>query len=87
MLINMCTNTPTTSFMSACTSYVHSHIYIADMKLKEESKCTITSEGSIFVKITNNIVMLTFCGFHWYPYFGVECSLWHFEEANGALAS
>ena len=36
----MCVNTP--------TSYVHTHIYIADMCTKEVSKCTVTSERNNF---------------------------------------
>ena len=28
--------------------YAHTHIYIADMRTKEVSKCTVTSERSIF---------------------------------------
>ena len=35
-------------FMSTCTSYVPTHIYIADMRTKEVSKCTLTSERSVF---------------------------------------
>ena len=31
-----------------CTSYVPTLIYIADMHTKEVSKCTVTSELSIF---------------------------------------
>ena len=34
--------------MSMCASYVPMHIYIADMCMKEVSKCTVTSERSIF---------------------------------------
>ena len=34
--------------MSTCTSYVPTHIYIADMRTKEVSKSTVTSEQSGF---------------------------------------
>ena len=56
--------------MSACTSYVPAHIYIADMLTKEVS---VTSERSVFlVKIANSNVMPTLRGFRWYPYFGAQ---------------
>ena len=35
-------------FMSKCTSYVPTHIYIADMLTEEVSKCTVTSERSVY---------------------------------------
>ena len=35
-------------FAQAYYNYVHTHIYIADMHTKEVSKCTVTSERSIF---------------------------------------
>ena len=31
-------------FMFTCTSYVHKHIYIVDMRSKNVSKCTVTFE-------------------------------------------
>ena len=44
--------------MSTSTSYVHTHIYIADMRTKKVSKCAITSEQSVLiVKIVNRNVM------------------------------
>ena len=46
LIISVCENTPT--FMSTCTSYVHTHIYIADMCTKKVSKCAVTSERSVF---------------------------------------
>ena len=52
IIIIVCANT------SMCTSYVHTHIYIADIRTKEVSKCTVTSERSVFlVKIANSNVM------------------------------
>ena len=47
IIISVCTNTPT-KFMSTCTSYVPTHIYIADKRTKELSKCTVISERSVF---------------------------------------
>ena len=47
IIISVYANTPT-YFMSTCTSYVPMHICIADMGTKEVSKCTVTSERSIF---------------------------------------
>ena len=47
IIISVCSNTPT-SFMSICTSYVPTHIYIADMRTKEVSNYTVTSELSVF---------------------------------------
>ena len=35
-------------FMFTCTSYVHTHIYIADMRTKKVSECAIISEQSFF---------------------------------------
>ena len=46
IITSVCTNTPT-YFVSTCTSYVPTHIYIADMRKKEVSKCTVTSEQSV----------------------------------------
>ena len=34
--------------MSTCTSYVPTHIYIADVRKKEVSKCILTSEPRVF---------------------------------------
>ena len=48
------------------------HIYIADMRTKEVSECTVTSERSVLVKIANSNVMPTLRGFRWYPYFGAQ---------------
>ena len=45
--------------------------YIADMRMKEVSKCTVGSEQSSFVKIANNNIS-TLCGFRWYSYFGTQ---------------
>ena len=53
-------------------SYVPTHIYIADMLTKEVSKCTVTSERSMLVKIANSNVMPMLRGFRWYPYFGAQ---------------
>ena len=69
--MSVCTNTPT-YLTSTCTSYVHMHIYIADMRTKEVSKCTVTSEQAFLVKIANRNVMPTLHGFHWYPSFGAQ---------------
>ena len=60
----MCVNTP--------TSYVHTHIYIADMRTKVVSKCTVTSEQAFLVKIANSNVMRMLHGLHWYPSFGAQ---------------
>ena len=35
-------------FMSTFTSYAPGHIYIAEMRTKGVSKCTVTSERSVF---------------------------------------
>ena len=43
-------------FMFTCTSYVHMYIYIADMHLKEVSKCTITYGRSIFITSNSNVI-------------------------------
>ena len=43
-------------FMSTYTSYVHMYIYIADMHLKEVSKCTITYGRSIFITSISNVI-------------------------------
>ena len=53
MIISVCVNTPTL-FMSTCTSYVPTHIYIADMRTKEVSKLL---NEAFLVKITNSNVM------------------------------
>ena len=47
IIISVCVNTPT-YFMSTCTSYVPTHIYIVDMGMKEVGKCNVTSERSVF---------------------------------------
>ena len=48
------------------TLVMSTHIYIADMRMKGVSKCTVTSEQ--LVKIVNSNVMPTLRGFRWYPY-------------------
>ena len=53
-------------------NYVHMHIYIADMRTKEVSKCTLTSEQAFLVKIANSNVMPTLHGFNWYLSFGAQ---------------
>ena len=53
-------------------SYEPTHIYIADMLTKEVSKCTVTSERSVLVKIANSTVLPTLRGFRWYPYFRAQ---------------
>ena len=40
--------------------------------MKEVSKCIVTSELSVLVKIANSNVMPTLRGFRWYPYFGAQ---------------
>ena len=55
--------------MSTRTSYVPTHIYIADMSTKEVSKFT---NEAFLVKIANSNVMPTLRGFRWYPYFGAQ---------------
>ena len=46
--------------MSTCTSYMHKHIYIVDIRLKEVNKCIVKCERSILVRIiiVNIILML-----------------------------
>ena len=68
------TNTPTTKFMSKFTSYVHTHIYTANMRSKESNKCTVNYEQSILIKILNSNVMPTLHRFCWYLYlyFGAQ---------------
>ena len=34
--------------MSMSTSYVRTHIYIEDMRMKKVNECAVTSEQSIF---------------------------------------
>ena len=65
--------------MSTCTSYVPTNIYIADMRTKEVSKCTVTSERNVF---RNSNVMPTLRGFRWYPYFGAQEKLVAFEASK-----
>ena len=61
--------------MFMCTSYIHTPICIADMHTKGVSKCTVTTERSILVKITNSTVMRTLRGFCWYLYFEAQVYL------------
>ena len=49
IIISVCARTrPLNSCPCALVIYIPMHIYIADMGTKEESKCTVTSELSIF---------------------------------------
>ena len=63
-------------FMSTYTSYVHMYIYIADMHLKEVSKCTITYGRSIFITSVSNVIP-TLCRDIGIRILGLGCSRWH----------
>ena len=73
--------------MSTCTSYANTHIYIADMRTKEVSKCTVTSERSIF-KLKSRISMSfqPFADSFGICLLGFMCSWWHLRQANDAVA-
>ena len=49
--------------------YIIMHIYIEDMRTKKVSKCAVTSEQSVLVKIANSNFVPTLRGFRWYPFF------------------
>ena len=51
--------------------YIIMHIYIEDMRTKKVSKCAVTSERSVLVKIgiANSNFVPTLRGFRWYPVF------------------
>ena len=49
--------------------YIIMHIYIEDMRTKKVSKCAVTPERSVLVKIANSNFMPMLRGFHWYPFF------------------
>ena len=68
-------------FMFTCTSYVHMYIYIADMHLKEVSKCTITYGRSIFITSNSNVIQCCvdpmLCRSIGIRILGLGCSRWH----------
>ena len=64
-------------FMSMGTSYVHTHIYIEDMRTKKA-----LSERRFLVKIANSNFMSTLRGFRWYPYFVAQEQLVAFEASK-----
>ena len=74
--------------MSTCTSYVHTHIYITDMRTKEVSKCTVTSERSVFIlKLRLSMAFQTSADSFGIRHLGFKCSWWHPQQANDAVAS
>ena len=75
--------------MSTCTRYVYTHICIADMRTKEVSKCTATSERSIFKKLKLQLSMAfqPSADSFGIRLLGVKCSRWHSWQANDTIAS
>ena len=72
--------------MSTCTSYVH--IYIADMCTKEVSKCTVTSERSVFsLKSRLSMAFQLSADSFGICRLGFKCSWWLQRQANDAVAS
>ena len=49
--------------------YIITQIYIEDMRTNKVSKCAVTSERSVLVKIANSNFVPMLRGFRWYPFF------------------
>ena len=55
--------------LCACASRVNYAYLYWDMRMKMVSKCAVTSERSVLVKIANSNFVPTLRGFRWYPAF------------------
>ena len=65
--------------------YLYTHIYIADMRTKKVSKCTVTKRLQLKSRLSMAFQPLADSfGIH---RLGFKCSWWHRRQANDAVAS